>query len=405
MPSPTNVLLTPQEITNTFLAVMHEKIKFLKLVPRTYSKKFAVEGAKIGDTVDIRIAPEYVVTEGPLLVTQPTIERKVPFALNKWAQCSMEFTDLELTLKIDRFREKVIEGAAKKIAAKLESYCILTALQKITSTVNNIGQPCTYLTMQKARKMLIDNLVDVEDQKHAFLNTQDAMDVVTEMRTYQNPEGALNRQHKTGKLSDMIGFYAYETTYLANFQSGGAAAAGNYGIAAAVVGENITTLTTNVAATAASFLPGDIISIAGATRVHPETKDNTGVLMQFTVTEPFITGSGTALKISPPIYTSGPYQNINSTGIAAGAVITKLGGANAILKPSFMFDPQAFAFASADLTMPKGKDFQGRANFEGISVRIMKDLDMVTSNQITRVDTIYGFDVIQPKYAAKVFSN
>jgi hypothetical protein len=91
--------------------------------------------------------------------------------------------------------------------------------------------------------------------------------------------------------------------------------------------------------------------------------------------------------------------------MAGNSAIVKIGGASAVYRPSIAFHRDAFAFATADLIMPKGVDFAARDNFEGLSVRIVRQYDINTDALPCRIDILYGYKTIRPQLASRILSN
>jgi hypothetical protein len=154
----------------------------------------------------------------------------------------------------------------------------------------------------------------------------------------------------------------------------------------------------------ATFKRGDIIEIEGVNRVHPETKEDTGALQQFVVTSD-VAASATAIPISPKLIASGPYQNVTN-GAANNKIIYKRGAGNAeLLNRSMVYHKDAFTFVTADLKKPDGLDFAARRNFDGISMRILQDYDILTDTFIGRLDVLYGFKAIRPELAVRLHAD
>jgi hypothetical protein len=159
------------------------------------------------------------------------------------------------------------------------------------------------------------------------------------------------------------------------------------------------TLVVDTGATAPS--QGDVITIAGVFSVHPETKVSTGVLQQFVI------GSGattTSFPISPAIVTSGATQNVSGSP-ADNAAVTFAGTASTAVGTSLLFQKEAFAFATADLLMPKGVDFAAREVMDGVSMRIVRQYDISNDKFPTRLDVLYGYKTIRPQLAARFHNN
>ncbi|MCH1932429.1 hypothetical protein L9G16_19980, partial [Shewanella sp. A25] len=92
----------------------------------------------------------------------------------------------------------------------------------------------------------------------------------------------------------------------------------------------------------------DVFTIAGVFRVHPETKQSTGVLQQFVATADANSTAGGAvtIQISPAIVTSGARQNV-SNAPADNAALGFPSGAGNAHGVSMAYQKGAFAFATA----------------------------------------------------------
>lgn len=130
---------------------------------------------------------------------------------------------------------------------------------------------------------------------------------------------------------------------------------------------------------------GDVVTFAGTNRVHPETKADTGVLHQFTVTA---VTSSTTVAISPSIVITGATQNCSAAPTTTGAV-TKVGGASAVYGISMLYPEEAFAISFADLVMPKGVDWAAREVYDGISMRIVRNYDIVNDQFPLEAHTVH----------------
>jgi hypothetical protein len=152
-----------------------------------------------------------------------------------------------------------------------------------------------------------------------------------------------------------------------------------------------------------TFKKGDIVTFAGCNRVHPETKADTGALMQFVITSD-VSANATSLPISPSIVISGATQNVSASPTNTGAV-TKIGGASATYDLNLLYDTNAFTFATADLPLVKGADMCERATYDGISLRLWRDGDILNDKVATRVDILYGYKTLRAQLASRVGTN
>ena len=396
-----NTILTPQMITREALRILHQKLNFIGNINRQYDDSFANSGAKIGDTLKIRLPNQYTVRTGKTLSTQDTTEQSVSLAVSNQKGVDVNFSSAELTLSLDDFSTRILEPAMAVLAANLEADAFSMALD-VHNAVNNIGSAITFKNVMTGRKLLNDNLAPIDNNRTCILNTTDQVDLIDALKGLFQDSSAITKQYKEGMMGRTGGFDFYENTLIPTQTTGTALSATTYTVNGAVTTNGSSTVT--VATGATTFKKGDIITFSGCNRVHPETKADTGALQQFVVTADYAGGAGN-ISISPAVYTSTGLQNVLATGIPNGANVTKVGGASAVYKPSLVFHKDAFAFATADLIMPKGVDFSAREVYDGISMRIVRAYDINTDNLPCRIDVLYGYKTLRAQLAARLLSN
>lgn len=396
-----NTILTPQMITREALRILHQKLNFIGNINRQYDDSFANSGAKIGDTLKIRLPNQYTVRTGKTLSTQDTTEQSVSLAVSNQKGVDVNFSSAELTLSLDDFSTRILEPAMAVLAANLEADAFSMALD-VYNAVNNIGSAVTFKNIMTGRKLLNDNLAPIDNNRTCILNTTDQVDLIDALKGLFQDSSNISKQYKEGIMGRTGGFDFYENTLIPTQTTGTALSATTYTVNGAVTTNGSSTVT--VATGATTFKKGDIITFSGCNRVHPETKADTGALQQFVVTADYAGGAGN-ISISPAVYTSTGLQNVLATGIPNGATVTKVGGASAVYKPSLVFHKDAFAFATADLIMPKGVDFSAREVYDGISMRIVRAYDINSDNLPCRIDVLYGYKTLRAQLAARILSN
>ena len=393
-----NTILTPTAVTREALRVLHQKLNFVGNIVRDYDDSFAQKGAKIGDTIKVRLPNQYVVRDGATLNAQDTTESSVSLQISSQKGVDLNFTSGELTLSLDDFSQRILEPAMSVLAANIEADALNMALD-VYQAVNNIGSAISLNKVLMGRKALNDALAPMDNQRTALLNTQDNVDLIDSLKGLFQDSEAIKKQYKEGIMGRTAGMDFYENTLLANQATGTAASATTYTVNGAnQVGSGVV-----VATGATTFKKGDIVTFAGCNRVHPETKADTGVLQQFVVTADYSGGAGT-LQIAPAIVTTGGAKNVAASPTNGGAVV-KVGGASAIYKPSMVFHKEAFAFATADLILPGGVDFAAREVMDGISIRTVRQYDINNDRLPTRLDVLYGYKTLRAQLAARILSN
>jgi hypothetical protein len=396
-----NTILTPTAVTREALRVLHQKLNFIGNINRTYDDSFAKTGARIGDSLKIRLPNEYTVRTGATLSAQDTTELSTTLQVATQKGVDLNFTSADLTLSLDDFSKRILNPAMSVLAANMEADAMSMFLD-VYNNVNNVTAAVTFNKLLTGRKVLNDNLAPMDNERCAILNTQDNVDLIDALKGLFQDSTAITKQYKEGMMGRTAGFDFYENTLIPTQATGTAAAATLYTVNGAVTANGSTAVTVQTGTL--TFKKGDIFTVATCNRVHPETKLDTGVLQQFVVAADYAGGAG-SLTFAPAIYTTTGRQNVVATGLANGSAITKIGAASSIYKPSILFHKDAFAFATADLIMPSGVDFSARENMDGLSMRVVRQYDINNDKFPTRLDVLYGFKTIRPQLACRLLSN
>lgn len=394
-----NTYLTPSMITREALRVLHQKLNFIGSINREYDASFADEGAKIGNTLRIRLPAQYTVQDGPNFVQQDYVEQQTSLTVSTQKHVGLSFTTADLTMNLDDFSQRVIAPAAAVLAAKMEADAF-TMYKDVYNQVNGQTAAQTFRNILLGRKILTDNLTPPDDQRMIRLNTTDAVDLVDSLKGLFQDSASIARQYKEGVMGRTGGFEFAENTLLPR-HTNGARVATTY----LVNGANQTGSSLIVDTGTGAMKQGDVFTIANVFRVHPETKETTAVEQQFVVTADYVGGAGT-VSISPPIYTSasGGQQNVNASP-ADNAQLTFVGVASTAYGLSLAYHKDAFTFATADLIMPRGVDMAAREVMDGISMRLVRDYNIGTDQIACRLDVLYGYKAIRPQLAVRLAAN
>ena len=391
-----NTLLNVDKITNAALVVLHQKLNFGGSINRSYDDSFGEEGAKIGSTMRIRLPNQFTIRRGAALSLQDVQETNTTLAITNQSGTDTVFTSAQLKLNIFDFQQQVLEPAMAVIAANIEADA-LAMLRDVYNTVNGSGSAQTLRNMLQARKVLKDNLAPAATYM-ARIDTQSNVDLVDSLKGLFQSSQKIKTQYEEGVIGQTGGFEFAENTLLPAFTFG---ARNNAYLTNAAVAQTGSSLIVDTGANAVA--QGDVFTIGGVFRVHPETKVSTGILQQFVVTAAYAGGAGT-MSISPAIVATGAYQNV-SNGAADNQAISFLGTASATTQQTIAYHKDAFTFATADLIKPEGVHFASRQVMDGISLRIVRQYDINNDQMPCRIDCLYGFKTIRPQLACRVLAN
>ncbi len=402
-----NVNLTPDMITREALRILHQKLNFVGNIVRDYDDRYANEGAKIGSDLRIRLPIQYNTGTGSTMATgtgADSIGASTTLQVTNRRHVPMRFTSEELTMDIEDFSERHVKPAMAKLAAMVEndalSMCNNVAQQ--VSAGANIG----FDDIMNGRAVL-QNRLTPEDNRCALLDTQGNVDLVVDNKSLFNNDEQISKQYKEGSMGRFGGFDFYENTLLPVHTSGAEGGGTAYLVNGANQDKTLSTSDSDpnngsliVDTGTKTIAAGDVFTLGDDVfDVHPETKASTGVLKQFTVTAA-ATGAGT-LSISPAMISDGPHRNVSAVADNDDK-LTFVGAASTAYKQSLLFQKGFAAFGTADLVLPKSVDMASRQNYDGISMRLVRDFAIVTDQFLTRLDILYGYKVLRPDLAVKL---
>jgi hypothetical protein len=397
-----NSLLTIDMITRKALEILENNLVITRNVNRQYDDSFAVEGAKIGSTLRIRLPDRALVTDGAALQVQADNEQFTTLTVSSQKHIGVNFTSAELTMQLDDFAERVLKPRVSQLASSVDAD-VATSYKGIANSVGTPGTtPSTSLVLLQANQKL-NEFATPMSPRYATVNPAANAGLVEGMKGLFNPTGTISRQFKNGMMGE--GILGLDEINMS--QSISNHTNGDWGttitVTSTVATEGQSTLPISFTGSSKTWNVGDVFTIAGVFAVNPQTRQSTGSLQQFTVTA-VATGSSTAtLNISPALFTaSNALATVNSFP-QASAVVTMLGSANTGYPQNLVYHKDAISFATADLLLPQGVDMASRQVHNGISLRIVRQYDINNDRLPCRIDVLYGYNAIRPVTAVRLW--
>ena len=397
-----NSLLTIDMITRKSLEILENNLVLTRNVNRQYDDSFAVEGAKIGSTLRIRLPDRALVTDGAALQVQADNEQFTTLTVSSQKHIGVNFTSAELTMQLDDFAERVLKPRVSQLASSVDAD-VATSYKGIYNSVGTPGTtPATSLVLLQANQKL-NEFATPMSPRYATVNPAANAGLVEGMKGLFNPTGTISRQFKNGMMGE--GILGLDEINMS--QSISNHTNGDWGTAITVTStvstEGQSTLPISFTGSSKVWNVGDVFTIAGVFAVNPQTRQSTGSLQQFTVTA-VATGSSTAtLNISPALYTAGNALATVFSFPQASAVVTMLGSALTSYPQNLVYHKDAISFATADLLLPQGVDMASRQVHNGISLRIVRQYDINNDRLPCRIDVLYGFSAIRPVTAVRLW--
>ncbi len=397
-----NSLLTIDMITRKSLEILENNLVISRNCNRQYDDSFAVQGAKIGSTLRIRLPDRALVTDGAALQVQDDNEQYTTLSVASQKHIGINFTSAELTMQLDDFAERVLKPRISQLASSIDAD-VATAYKSIYNSVGTPGTtPGTSLVLLQAQQKL-NEFATPMSPRYATVNPAANAGLVEGMKGLFNPTDTVSRQFKNGMMgTGVLGFDEINMS-----QSIGMHTTGAWGTTITSTGTLSTqgqaTLPISFTGSSKTWKQGDVFTIAGVYAVNPQTRQSTGSLQQFVVTADLTASSTGTLSISPAIYTADHALATVDSFPQATAVVTMLGSASTQYAQNLSYHKDAITLATADLLLPQGVDMASRQTHNGISMRIVRQYDINNDRMPCRVDVLYGYAAIRPSMATRIW--
>ena len=398
-----NSLLTIDMITRKALEILENNLVITRTVNRQYDDSFAVEGAKIGSTLRIRLPDRALVTDGAALQVQDDNEQFTTLTVSSQKHIGVNFTSAELTMQLDDFAERVLKPRISQLASSIDAD-VANSYKSIFQSVGTPGTtPATSLVLLQAQQKLNESAA-VMSPRYATVNPAANAGLVEGMKGLFNPVSTISRQFKNGLMGEgILGLEELNMSQSIKQHTTGSRT-GAHTVTTTVSTQGQATI--NITGTGSQTIAaGDVFTIASVFAVNPQTRESTGSLQQFVVTEANTASGGayTSVKISPAIYTSTNALATVDSFPQSSAVVTFLGSASTQYPQNLVYHKDAISFATADLLLPQGVDMASRQVHNGISLRVVRQYDINNDRMPCRIDVLYGFNAIRPPMAVRLW--
>lgn len=448
-----NNLLTISYITNEGLDVLENDLTLTgNSFNRQYDNKFAVDGAKIGATANIRRPPRYQGTFGPPLNVEDTNETYTPVTLNYQFHVDVQFTTADLLLSMDLFRTRVLAPMMATVANRVDSDGWYFAYQNIPNMVGIPGVPATSFLNFALADAQLSNEACPAGPRMCTLGPIPMAYAVDGVKGLFNPQAQIGQYIRKNMIAkDFANLDWYKDQNVGSFTTG--AQGGNPVLSANTGGAFLTTgwadsgfiETSGWSNSTGVVKVGDIIQIAGVYPANPQSRTQYGTaLKQFVVLPPggytaqptgtaspglafapatltsgtfnattgvYSSGPSTgplSIRIAECVITGGQFQNaVTTAAFTSSSALTVNGGtayASTVMTRGMVLHKSALALASADLPLPRGVQEAARAsdNDIGLSIRMVTQYTINNDAMPTRADILYGFGPLYRQLGVQV---
>ena len=410
-----NNLLTISKITNEALMVLENELTFTGQVDRNYDDQFAVVGAKIGQTVNVRRPGRFIGATGPQLVVEDFNETSVPVTLSTQFQVSTQFTTQDLALSLDMFSDRILKPAIATVANKMDRDGLLVAKNNTANIVGTAGTaPTGLITYLTAAAYLDSEGAPRDGRRSVTIEPFTSSTIVDSLKGLFVPTTQISSQYTKGLMgrdSGGMNWYMDQNVVSQTF--------GSY--STATLSCNVTTatgflstgwayssnITIGATSAAATLNQGDTFTIAGVYAVNPQNRQSYGKLRNFVVQSTTAIGSGgtATVTVVPAVITGGQFQNVSVTSTGSQTV-TPFNNTGIVSPQNILMHRNAFTLACADLELPEGVHFAGRASDKelGLSIRVVRQYTINNDSIPTRLDVLYGWAPLYPELACRIAS-
>jgi len=399
-----NSILTIDMITRKALEILENNLVLTRNVNRQYDDSFAVEGAKIGSTLRIRLPDRALVTDGAALQVQDDNEQYTTLSVASQKHIGVNFTSAELTMQLDDFAERVLKPRISQLASSIDAD-VANAYKTIGNSVGTPGTtPGTSLVLLQAQQKLNENAA-VMSPRYATVNPAANAALVEGMKGLFNPTGTISRQFKNGMMGEgILGFDEVNMSQSIKVHTCGTRdASASTTVKTTITSEGASSIVLTQGSVTTTIKAGDVFTVAGVYAVNPQTRESTGSLYQFVALADATAVAGDWTVTISPIYSASHALATVSALPTSSSAVTFLGAASGQYAQNLVYHKDAITFATADLLLPQGVDMAARAVHNGISLRVVRQYDINNDRMPCRIDVLYGYSVIRPQMAARIW--
>lgn len=403
-----NSLLTIGDITKEALMVLENELTFTKMVNREYSSQFAVEGAKVGDTVNVRKPPRYIGRRSSTLNPESSTETSVPVTIGQPWGCDVTFTSRERTLDIDDYSERFLKPQVATVANMID----FDGLQLYKNVYNVVGTggttPASMDIYLQGGELLDNEAVPKGSSRSIVMNPRAQRVLVGADRALFNPGSVVAEQYRKGNMADNSNGFNWSMDQNIALHTVGTYVANVAGGAVTLTSDTLSGSTLILGGwTSGDVLKaGDVITLANVYAINPQNRQSTGLLRNFVISADATASGGGSMTvtITPALVFSGKDQTVyaSASKASATAAVSVKTGASGIQTPQNLgFHKDAFTLATVDMYLPSSVIEVSRIKSKklGISMRMLTAYDVTNDREYTRLDVLGAWACLRPELA------
>jgi hypothetical protein len=449
----TNTELTIDQITYEALRVLKNRMALGNRCLRTFDGSFGQQGAKIGDSLRVRVPIRTQSTNGPAPAAQNFTETYKVIAAQQQLNQLFQFTTKDMALALDDMSDRFIEPVMAQMASDIDGYGTAAAVSG--STVTNSGYvtanyagtyagfmglatpgsissttgpaawtgvdlgsgasaPNTALSPFYNAQAALTNQSAPMNDRYCVLAPNAVAATAPNLLTLFNPSGAISGVYEDGILAQIAGAKFFESQTIGLFTSGTWSQNANVAITSnGTTGTSTgdTVLSLGRTGTSTTIVAGDQFVVAGVYSVNPLTRLSTNRQQIFTVTANVTgnAGGNVIVSIYPPIANAGSFQTVTAVPTVQSNVVF-MGTSNTSTAANFMYHKDAIAMVVAPLSddLP-GAEVSRVSDGEGmeddgasLSLRYVAQYVATSDLVVKRIDILFGWGVVRPELGCRI---
>ena len=324
-----------------------------------------------------------------------------------------QFTTQDLALSLDMFSDRVLKPAVAAIANKIDRDGLSMATLQTANIVGTAGTPPTGLiTYLTAGAYLDAEGAPRDGRRSCIVEPFTSATIVDSLKGLFVPQEAIGEQYRKGLMGrDSAGMnwkmdQNVVSQTFGNFA--GTAVCSTTAATGFLTSGWASSSTISITSTGAvSLNAGDVITIDGVYAVNPQNRQAYGSnkLRNFVV-KAAASGTGATFNVtvSPAVITAGQFQNVSIPTTSSSANVNFFNKTGTVSPQNIIMHRNAFCLAVADLELPEGVHFAGRASDKeiGLSMRVVRQYTINNDSIPTRLDVLYGWAPLYPELACRV---
>lgn len=404
-----NTIITPSIIAKEALFHLENNIIMGQKVHRQYKKEFV----KIGNSVTIRKPVKFIATDGATRSNQDVIEETTSIVINQRKHVSWNFSTQDLTLTIEEYAERYIKPAMIVLSNTIDRQLAIEGSQEFFNSTGTPGTtPADFAVLGDTGQKMDEEPVPDDGYRTLVLNPAGRWGLANGMGG-TGSGGIFNAEivHgmvRRGRLGEIANFDIYGDQNIAVHTVGVHSGTPLVNDAAFANDTDVVAFDGMTGTQTGALAKGDVFTIADVFSVNDVSKDALSTLQQFVVTAAVNTTAGAGSATVFPDLNDGStastaaYQTVDALP-ANNAAIT-IRGTSAVSYPqNLAFHMNALALVTVPLELPDSATFKARADWRGYSIRVIKDYDIDTDEEIIRLDILFGVKAIYPELGCRLW--